>query len=100
MAQEKNYENRIKKFLEEQGAWGVKFFANAFTKSGIPDLLYCVNGRFVAIEVKAENGRLSELQKYNIKKIQEAGGIAIVSKPSQFEELKELLTKIKDDRST
>lgn len=38
---EKNFENRIKKYLEKQGCWFVKFFANAYTSSGIP-LIYCV----------------------------------------------------------
>ena len=28
MAAEKNFENRLKKFLEDEGCWFVKFFAN------------------------------------------------------------------------
>ena len=68
IAQEKTFENKIKKFLDEQGAWHVKFFANSFTKVGIPDILACINGYFVGIEVKAQNGKPSELQLYNIKK--------------------------------
>ncbi len=99
MASEKNFENRIKKFLKEQGCWHVKFFANAFTRAGIPDILACVNGRFVAIEVKAEDGRPSPLQLYNIDEIRKCGGVAVIVKPSQFDELKELLIKIKENRS-
>lgn len=100
MASEKNFENRIKKFLKEQGCWHVKFFANAFTKSGIPDILACVNGRFVAIEVKAEDGRPSPLQLYNIEAIKKCGGVAVIVKPSQFDELKELLIKINTNGGT
>ena len=96
MASEKNFENRIKDYLEEKGCYYVKFFANGFTKSGIPDLLCCVNGRFVGIEVKAENGITSDLQKYNIQKIKDAGGIALSVKPSQFDELKKLIDKLLD----
>ena len=99
MASEKNFENRIKKFLKDNGWWHVKFFANAFTKSGIPDILACVNGRFVAIEVKAEDGRPSPLQLYNVEEIKRCGGVAVIVKPSQFDELKELLIKIKENRS-
>ena len=99
MASEKNFENRIKKFLKDQGCWHVKFFANAFTKSGIPDILACVNGRFVAIEVKAEDGRPSPLQLYNVEEIKRCGGVAVIVKPSQFDELKELLIKIKTNNS-
>lgn len=91
MAAEKTFENKVKKFLDEQGAWYVKFFANSFTKSGIPDILACVNGYFVGVEVKAQNGRPSELQLYNIRKIREAGGFAVVLYPSGFNKFKEFI---------
>ena len=97
MAAEKTFENKIKKFLESQGAWYVKFFANSFTKSGIPDILACVNGYFVGIEVKAQNGKPSELQLYNIRKIREAGGFAWIVYPSGYEKLKSYLQGLKSD---
>jgi len=53
MAAEKSFENKIKAELHNKGAWRVKFFANAFTPSGIPDILSCYNGRFLGIEVKS-----------------------------------------------
>jgi hypothetical protein len=82
----------LKKFLESEGCWFVKFFANAYTKSGIPDLLVCCSGYFVAVEVKAPNGKPSELQKRNIRKINsEALGIGIVLYPDQFDYFKEMI---------
>lgn len=33
---EKLFENKIKKFMQEKGCWGVKYFANRMTKAGIP----------------------------------------------------------------
>ena len=86
MAAEKLFENKIKKQLEEHGAYYVKFFANAFTKSGVPDILACVNGYFIGIEVKAQNGRPSELQLHNIRKIKDAGGFAFVLYPSAYDD--------------
>lgn len=97
MAQEKSFENKIKKFLEKEGAWYVKFFANSFTKSGIPDILACVNGYFVGVEVKAQNGKPSELQLYNIRKIREAGGFAMVLYPSGFEKFKKFILDLKEE---
>lgn len=96
MAGEKNFENKIKKFLEENGCWFVKYFANRNTRSGVPDLLACVNGYFVAIEVKAENGKPSELQLWNVEKIRNAGGIAIVLYPDQFDQFKSLIEFLKE----
>lgn len=94
MAAEKTFENKIKKYLSENNIWHVKYFANGFTKSGIPDILACCNGHFLAIEVKAENGRPSELQLHHIEKIKQSGGYAVIVKPSQFEELKELIQEL------
>ena len=94
---EKLFENKIKKFLEEQNCWYLKYWAGSqFTKNGVPDLLICCNSRFIAVEVKAENGKVAELQKWNIRKIQEAGGIAMVLYPHQFEEFKKLILDVKN----
>lgn len=75
----------------------MKFFANNFTKSGIPDILACVNGYFVGVEVKAQNGKPSELQLYNIRKIREAGGFAVVLYPSGFNEFKQFILDLKQE---
>lgn len=99
MAQEKSFENKIKKFLEEQGCWYVKYFANRMTKSGIPDILACVNGYFVAIEVKASNGKPSELQYYHRDKIRATGGISIILYPEQFDEFKDYIKKLNQNRT-
>lgn len=89
MAGEKNFENKIKKFLKDNGAYFIKYWGGGqFTKSGIPDILACINGYFVGIEVKASNGRPSELQIYNINKIRQAGGQAFVLYPSAWEDFK------------
>lgn len=97
MAAEKTFENQIKKHLTEQGVWYVKYFANGFTKSGIPDILACCNGHFLAIEVKAENGKPSALQLHHVEKIKQSGGHAVIVKPSQFNELKELIEELKNE---
>ena len=94
MAAEKNFENRIKKYLDKKGCWFVKFFANAYTSSGIPDILVCVNGRFVGIEVKQETGKPSLLQKVHLKRLGEAGGIGVLAYPSGYEDLKKLIDNL------
>ncbi len=91
MPSEKTYENKIKKYLESKECYFVKYFANRMTKVGVPDILACVNGHFLGIEVKAENGRPSDLQIHNVKKIHDAGGFAVIVKPSQWSLLKDLI---------
>lgn len=97
MVAEKQFENKIKKHLTEHGIWHVKYFANGFTKSGIPDILACANGHFLAIEVKAENGKPSALQLHHVEKIKQSGGHAVIVKPSQFDELKQLIQELKNE---
>ena len=99
MAAEKQFENKIKKHLTDSGIWHVKYFANGFTKSGIPDILACCGGKFLAIEVKAENGKPSALQLHHIEKIKQSGGHAVIVKPSQFDELIELIQRLLNDKS-
>ncbi len=43
---------------------------------GVPDLLICYKGRFIAFEDKAADGEATPLQKHNLKLIKKAGGIA------------------------
>lgn len=86
MAAEKNFENKVKKFLKEKGCWLLKYWGGAaYTKSGVPDLLVCCNGRFMGIEVKAPNGTPSDLQIYNLRQIDRAGGLAILLYPKDYD---------------
>ena len=92
IAAEKNFENKVKKFLEDEGCWFLKYWGGAaYTKAGIPDLLVCCNGYFVAVEVKAQNGKPSPLQIHNLKKIDEAGGIGILLYPKDFDDFKYMM---------
>lgn len=78
---EKLVEHKIKKYLDSIGAYYLKVHGSAYQPSGTPDILACVNGRFIAVEVKRPNGGVvSELQKSKIKKINKAGGIAFVAR--------------------
>lgn len=97
MAQEKTFENKIKKMLADNGCYFVKFFANRMTKTGVPDILASINGYFVGIEVKAQNGRPSELQLYNVRKIRESGGFAFVVYPTGYNDLKKFVGDLKKD---
>lgn len=54
-------------------------------RSGVPDILMCLAGRFVAVELKTNEGVISKLQEYNLKKIEETGGVSIVLMPNNFE---------------
>jgi Holliday junction resolvase len=76
---EQGYQSKLIKYLESNGAYVAKIVSAG--KKGVPDLLVCYKGQFIGIEVKTPTTRsnTSELQKYNLKKIKEAGGYGIVA---------------------
>lgn len=89
---EKHFENKVKRFLKDKNCWFIKYWGGAsFTKAGIPDLLVCCNGYFLGVELKDKNGKPSELQLYNLRKINENGGIGLLLYPNYFEEFKRLI---------
>lgn len=92
MAAEKQFENKVKTFLKDNGCWFLKYWGGAaYTKSGIPDILVCCKGRFLAVEVKAPNGKPSDLQIYNLRQIDRAGGLAILLYPKDYDLFKRLV---------
>ncbi len=46
--------------------------------SGIPDIIVCIDGRFIALEVKTQKGKTTPLQNAAIRKIHSSGGFAFV----------------------
>ncbi len=53
----------IIKDLKNMGCFVSKHWSGGFARRGIADVLGCPpSGRFIAIEVKAESGRVSEYQ--------------------------------------
>lgn len=76
---EQSYQKKIIDFLKSKGAYAIKIISAS--QAGVPDIVCCYKGRFVAVEVKRPEtvGNVSKLQAYNLDKIQEAGGIGFVA---------------------
>ena len=98
MTSEKSFENKIKRYLKDRGCYCVKYHGNYFSENGTPDVLACVNGYFLAIEVKAQDGKPSELQLAKIDAIRKAGGFAYVAYPSGWERLKDIIDGLLIDK--
>ena len=88
IAAEKNFENKIKAYLKSIGAYFIKTHGDRFSRVGTPDIIACVNGHFVAVEVKAENGKPSDLQLYHLDEIRKADGYGVIRYPKDFEDFK------------
>ena len=99
MYSEKSFENRVKQFLKDEGCWTLKTWGGGMQRSGIPDLLICCNGYFLGVELKAEKGKPSELQKWNLEKIRDSGGIGLLLYPKDFDDFKILIKSLKGENN-
>jgi len=70
------------------GCFCWKEHGGMYGTAGIPDIIACFKGRFVAFEVKTPTGKLTRLQEITIDKIRAAGGCAFkVSSAAEVAEI-------------
>lgn len=91
---EKHVKNAVTKVLKQYGAYYFSPVTGGYGKSGVPDIIACVNGQFVGIECKAGNNKPTALQLRELEAIRNAGGYAIVINEANQNELIQLLETI------
>jgi hypothetical protein len=69
---------KIKAILKEHGVYYAMPIGTGYGNAGVPDFLCCVNGKFVAIEAKANGGKTTALQDKNLRDIESAGGVTCI----------------------
>ena len=112
MADEKNFENRLKRWLESEGVYPLgepvdkmkappcgyyekRWGGGRYVKAGLPDMRIVVNGVALEVELKAPNGTPSELQKRNIRQINNSGGLGLILYPDRFPEFQKFIKGVK-----
>jgi hypothetical protein len=68
----------IRQLLDTVGIFHWNAWGGPMSPKGVPDLICCQNGRMIGIEVKTPHGRVSPEQEEFIRRINEAGGLALV----------------------
>ena len=68
----------VVKILKEHGVYYFFPATGGYGRSGVPDIVCCVNGHFLAIECKAGNNIPTALQLAEMSRIQDAGGLPLV----------------------
>jgi len=84
---EKWVKQQVVKLLKEKGVYYFFPVAGGYTSIGVPDIVACINGLFVAIECKAGKNRPTELQYRNLEKIRDNGGLAMLVNENDIESL-------------
>lgn len=91
---EKDLVGEIKKYLQnKQDIFFWKEHGGQYGTAGIPDVIVCYKGKFIAFECKKPGGKPTLLQKIAINKIIKAGGIALIV--HSLEEVKQIIENLK-----
>lgn len=77
----------IKKLLDEHNIYYFMPATGGYGRSGIPDFVGCVRGRFFAIEAKAGKAKPTALQLREMGRIKASGGLAFVINEDNMEDL-------------
>lgn len=78
MKREKDVKDRVKQVIKEVGGWYTMPFQMGMNANGVPDILACINGYFVAIECKFGKNTPSPLQQMQLDAIKNARGFTLV----------------------
>lgn len=112
MAAEKRFEEKLKWWLESEGIyalgtpaqdmdvppcgyWEKRWGGGKYTKAGLPDMHIVVNSVSVEVELKAPDGKPSELQKQKLNQIDDAKCIGVVLYPKDFERFQNMIRYLK-----
>lgn len=79
MVQEETYlQRRIKKEIKTRVGYANKNHGSMISEKGIPDIIACYKGFYLAIEAKEEGNTPTPQQGIHLRNIQKAGGITAV----------------------
>lgn len=92
----------VKKILDGFNVYYFMPAANGYGRAGIPDVVCCYYGYFMALECKSASGKTTALQDRELERIRERGGAALVinGRPESLASLVLLLQKMKEKHET
>lgn len=90
---EAKVKKQVRKLLDKYGAYHFSYVVTGWgAGKGVPDIIACVNGRFLGIECKADATKhTTPLQDKNLEKIELSGGFAFVIHKDNLAELEAIL---------
>jgi Holliday junction resolvase len=93
---ESKVKKRVREMLDTLGIYHFMPPANGFGRAGIPDIIACMDGHFIAIECKAGKGTTTALQDRELDRIHNAGGTTYIARENNIDELQQ---RLKEKRS-
>jgi len=83
---------KVRRLLDAASVYYFMPATGGYGRSGVPDIVGCCGGKFFAIECKAGKGVTTALQDNELRKIKEAGGIALVINETNIMDVESIWT--------
>ena len=93
MTPEARVKNSCTKILKAHNVYYFFPATHGYGRSGVPDIICCYKGKFIAIECKAGKNKTTALQERELDEIRSAGGIALVIREDNVYELEGVLNE-------
>ena len=88
---ESKVKDKVRNILKEFGAYYFMPIGGMYSKIGVPDIICCYKGRFIAIECKAGKNKPTALQERELRVIHEAGGYSLLINEENIDDVRKLL---------
>ncbi len=83
-------------YLKSKNLYCVNVYGGGRTAKGCPDLLTCIDGKFVAFELKVGKNTMQDDQKIHKIRIERSGGLHFT--PYTFEEFVSIVEEIRNGK--
>ena len=90
--------DKVVRILKEEGAYYFFPATGGFGRSGVPDIVCCVNGQFLAIECKAGRNQPTALQMNEMSRIRGANGAALVINEENWDAVRPFVRSLLSER--
>jgi len=97
MTPEAKVKKKVIATLKDAGVYYFYPVMSGYGSSGIPDIIVCCSGKFLAIECKAGANKPTALQERNMQQIRDNGGVAIVVNEENLNAVQEVLVTLQGD---
>lgn len=75
MAKEKKLQDKAIDYLKGRGIYYLNLYGDGRSGKGKPDIIACINGRFVAFELKVDKNDMQDDQKIHKLRIERSNGL-------------------------
>lgn len=72
---EKRLQDKVIRYLKDRGIYYLNLYGDGWSGKGKPDIIACINGKFVAFELKVGSNNMQDDQKIHKLRIERSGGL-------------------------